>query len=192
MANPSGFKEKNAIDLGAVYTNIDLESLLTDKIVINELNFNSTDIFYELQNQQDNIRKLMDNVKRNSATASVSSGSSDGSSQESAKDFVIKNLRIQNSRLVLAAQLFDLSEDQTIKVNDIHLTNVTKSNYKATIKQLSNQIINQVTKALIEGQADKYINKYSDKLKGKINEKINDKIGNEIGDKIGGQLKNLF
>ena len=185
IGNPKGFESKNAIEFGSIYSNVELKSLLTDKIVINEVSLRGANIYYELKGNQDNIRKLMNNIKSNSSkisSGSGSSGSSDSGSKSKPKDFVIKKLNVTDSSLVLAAKLFELEEDKTLEVNDIHLTNVTKSNSKAVAKQLSNQLIAQITQALIKEKADKYINKYGDKLKNKLGDKIGGKIGGKLGD----------
>ena len=182
VGNPKGYKSNNAIDLGAIYVNVDLESLLTDKIIVNNVTLNSAEIFYELQNNKDNIRKIMDNVKRNSGSAKG------GSSSGSKKDFVIRNLNVTNSSVVLAAQIFNFADDKEIEIPDISMTNVTKANIASKVKQVANRLLKDVAKVAVQEQVNKQINKATDKVKEKINEKINDKLG----DAIGGKLKSLF
>lgn len=185
IGNPSGYKSKNAIELGKIYSNIDLKSLLSQKIIINEVSLDGADIYYELKGNVDNIRTLMNNVTKNSSKLSSSSASK---SSRPSKDYVIKNLNITNSNLILSAKLFGLDESKTIAVDNISATNVTKANSKAIANKLAKQLTSQIAEALVREKANKYINKYGDKLKSKVNDKINDKLN----DAIGGKLKNLF
>lgn len=181
VGNPSGYQSANAIELGEIYSNVDFKSLLSQKIIINEVSLDGADIYYELKGNVDNIRALMSNVTTNSSKLSSASASK---SSSPSKDFVIKKLNITNSNLVLAANLFGLAESKTIAVDNIAVTNVTKSNSKAVAKQVAKQLTNQIAEALVREKADKYINKYSDKLNLKVND--------AVGDAIGSKLKNLF
>ena len=70
IANPAGYQAQNAFEMDMIRLGIDLSSLRSQPIVINELNIKSPVV--ELEAQQDgrsNLQDLLDNIEKNSAKA---------------------------------------------------------------------------------------------------------------------------
>lgn len=182
IGNPKGFEGKNAIEFGSIYSNINLASLLTDKILINEVKLDSANIYYELGAGGDNIRKILANIKSYSANSNANSKTSRENSEKPdnnkiSKSLLIKDLHVTNSKVVLTANLFDFKEDKEIAIDDIHLTDINSTNGKAVAKQVGNKLLNEIAQALIKERARGFIDKLG---------------GAGSSDKVMEGLKNLF
>jgi hypothetical protein len=70
IANPAGYQAQNAFEMDLIHLAIDLSSLRSQPIIINELNVKSPVV--ELEARADgstNLQELLDNIKKNSAKA---------------------------------------------------------------------------------------------------------------------------
>lgn len=65
VANPTNYKSPNLLDLGGVSVKVDLKSLASDTIVINEIKVDKPVLTYEMLSlTQNNIKQLQDNIAK--------------------------------------------------------------------------------------------------------------------------------
>ena len=122
VANPEGYgKDKKAIELKELYVRVDRDSLLTEKIVIEELRVNGLAVNVEaaeLQRLMDekkcNLTDICENLQRRSSpgekTAPSDAKANAGGTGKPKPKVVIRLLKVENSSVSLAIK--DMSIDQ--------------------------------------------------------------------------------
>lgn len=70
VGNPEGYKAENMVSLNRAVFDIDLGSLFTEKIRIEEITVDGLDLYYEQKLNRNNISDLQANVEKNLGTAS--------------------------------------------------------------------------------------------------------------------------
>ncbi len=114
MTNPNGFEETDAFAFDQVTIKVDLTTLTSDVVVINEVVVEKPRIRYELGQSGTNIDTIRSNVE-----SQQGSGSSDGETPS----FIIKNLYLRDGTVGVAAT--GLTDGQlSVPLPDIHLTDV--------------------------------------------------------------------
>ena len=159
IGNPAGFKDKNAFQLGHISVLFDPKSVLSDKIIVNNVLIKGVQVSTELNAQgKTNVAELLNNVQQSVGT-DASATPEQGSQQapvakqtpqkESQKTVVIRDLKIQDSsvRTGVAGQMID------IPLPEIHQTNIGE-NKKQTLADVALLILNTVnaesTKAILQ------------------------------------------
>lgn len=157
IGNPAGFKDKNVFEVGKVLVNFDPQSVLTNKIVINNVQIDGVNISVELNSQgKTNITELLANVNKFIGSDATSNESNQPTPQQkqniettSSKTVVIRDLIIDNSsvRTGVAGQMV------TIPLAQIHQQNIGE-NKKETITGVLVTILNTInaesTKAVVK------------------------------------------
>jgi hypothetical protein len=98
IGNPEGFNTKQAFALGTVRVNVDVASLFSDKIVIEEIFIDAPQITYELGLGGSNIGKIKKNIDAFTASEEKKPAEEKGS----AKTFQVNRFRMQNGRVTIA------------------------------------------------------------------------------------------
>lgn len=99
IANPPGYQAQNAFEMDMIRLGIDLSSLRSQPIVVNELNIKRPVV--ELEAREDgntNLQNLLDNIKKNSASADKKAAeekpSAAGAEEKEPVKLIFKNLAI--------------------------------------------------------------------------------------------------
>ena len=115
MTNPSGFEDTDAFAFDQVTVKVDLTTLTSDVVVINEVIVEKPRIRYELGEKGTNIDTIRSNVESQQSSGSSSDGDS--------PSFIIKNLYLRDGTVGVAAT--GLTDQQlSVPLPDIHLTDV--------------------------------------------------------------------
>ena len=191
IGNPSGFANPNAFELGEISVKFDPLSLLTSKIIINEIKINGTKIDAELaQSGQMNLMILNNNVQeylksdttRSSENKKVMSQKTQQPS--SSKSAIVKDLSITHSVLsfVLMGQKMQLT------LPDIHEKNIGERNRKTLAEIISDIFTKLTTTSLSEvsKSGQKVLNSMLDNLAERSKE------GSGLVENLKGGMKNLF
>ena len=64
IGNPEGFQTDSAFTLNEVKLALNVKSVFSDKIVINEILIDAPDITYEKSNKSDNIKHILKNIEK--------------------------------------------------------------------------------------------------------------------------------
>lgn len=91
IANPQGFQAENAFQMDTIRLTVDIRSLTSQPVVINELNIKSPVVELELKaDGTTNLQRLLDNIQKNSAKADEKAAeehpSTEGQEQETKKE----------------------------------------------------------------------------------------------------------
>ena len=99
IANPSGYKTKNAIELGNVDVKVNLKSVTTDTIIIDQIVVNKPVISYEMLSlTQNNISDIINNVNKYTAS-SATEPKEEAKNDDSSKKVIIKKVVISNGEI---------------------------------------------------------------------------------------------
>ena len=192
IGNPSGFANPNAFELGEISVKFDPLSLLTSKVVINEIKIDGTKIDAELaQSGQMNLMILNDNVQEYLKSDTTAPSKSKKTMPQkataqtsSSKSAVVKDLSITHSVLnfVLMGQKMQLT------LPDIHEKNIGEKSRKTLMEIISDIFTKLTTTSLSEASksGQKVLNSMLDNLAERSKE------GSGLVEGLKGEMKNLF
>lgn len=175
VANPEGFKSRDAFSLGDITVDIDLGSVREDPVVIDEVRIRAPVVFAELTETGDsNIDEIRKRIQAHTAGTGGSSGGDGGEKNIRITKFVFEKGRIEVDATALGI------EKRTIELPEIYLQDVGGKNgappdqvakliFTEVAKKVGSEIANSEVDRLIEDQLGESL---SDKAKGLL-----DKIG---------------
>jgi uncharacterized protein involved in outer membrane biogenesis len=195
VGNPQGFETKQAFSLGEVSTQIDLNSLSGDVIVIEHITMRAPEVFFELNAAgQANLNVLKKNLS--STSAGSTSSVSPNKNQTNEPKLIVRKVLFENG--VIFAKVVALDKEYKLDLPKLEMKNLG-GDKGATPTEITNQVIRLlVDRAMTEVQK-KGLDQYKDKLKSKVDErlkaeqqKLNEKVGEQVGDQVGEKLKGLL
>lgn len=156
IANPKGFANPEAFSLGSIVVDFDPKSVLSDKIIINNVSINKTMIAGEInQAGQINLMVLQNNIQNyvNAQTGpakgvtktEVKTSTTDSGAE---KKVIVKKLTIDGTELKLGAM------GQMIQINlpRIEKTGIGENNQKQyTIPQTVALVVSYLSEASVQG-----------------------------------------
>lgn len=146
MTNPSGFEETDAFAFEVIAIDVDLTTLASDVVIINEIIVEKPRIRYEIGAKGTNIDTIRGNVE-SQQTGGVSPDSGETPS------FIIKNLYLRNGTVSVAATgLF--YDELAVPLPDIHLTNVGQDGAGASPGDIVEQTLAAVGGGITTAVAD--------------------------------------
>lgn len=119
VANPEGFSADNAFTLGEISFAMNAESLATDTIIIESLRIVAPEITMQRADGRSNLDLIQSNI-----ASYLGTGSDPGSTEESSKKFIIRDLRITDGKVsyaILGGKGLDLA------LPDLQLTDIGQS-----------------------------------------------------------------
>ncbi len=194
VGNPQGFTSPQLFSLGEIATQIDLDSLSGDLVVIEHITVRAPEIFFELnQAGKSNLEALKQNLSSGGSGSSASSASQSG---VGAPKLIIRKVLFVDGNI--HAKVVPLSKDYELKLPKIELSNLG-GNSGATPAQIADQVLRVLTDRALAEIKQQGIDQYKEKLeaevkqrideeKQKLTEKINEKLGEQVGDKLKGLL----
>lgn len=107
VANPKDYHSGNALTLNLFYVNMNLKSIFSDKIIINELLIEDVAIDFEPSvSRGSNLQEINDNISAYTAAEKTQEQTSiQGSGKKPEKKVVIKHLLIQNGTITVSSSL---------------------------------------------------------------------------------------
>jgi uncharacterized protein involved in outer membrane biogenesis len=156
VGNPEGFKAPSAMQLGDIKVGVKVGSVLSDTIIVDEINIQAPEITLEGTLSGNNLSKILDNL--NSASANDPKPKADApAGQKKAKKFIVKDLVINGARVNVDVSGFGQSLKTGVPIPQIHLTNIGTAEGGVSAAELSKQILQPIligaTKAATEAFA---------------------------------------
>lgn len=146
MTNPSGFEETDAFAFELIAVQVDLTTLTSDVVVIDEIIVEKPRIRYEIGQKGSNIDTIRGNVE---SQQTGEAPSDDGAGRA----FVIKNLYLRDGTVSVAATgLFE--EQLAVPLPDIHLTDVGQDGAGASPGDIVEQTLAAVGSGIMTAVAD--------------------------------------
>lgn len=127
--NPEGFSDEAAISLKEIEIDMDVQSLLSDKIFVNKIKVKSPEIFFEQKGAAVNLRKLNGNINAEA-------------NDESEKTIIIKEFILEKGKISISSNLEKERTAETT-IERVVLKNIGESGSK-TVQQAMKQILNPI------------------------------------------------
>ncbi|MDT8390251.1 MAG: hypothetical protein RRC34_07060 [Lentisphaeria bacterium] len=154
VGNPNGFTSDSSFELGTVKLDIELSSLMSDTVVINEITVDGPKITYERALKTSNLKTILDNVKAfagggDDTTEEPEKTPEKPTSDKPAKTFIIRKIALTNtSARVTTTLLKDASA--TLTIPDILLTDIGVEKGGATSAEVVQEILKQVLSSVLQ------------------------------------------
>ena len=186
VANPPGFSNPNIFTLDKVSVEIDIKSVNSNPIIINEILVRQPQVFYEMnKDQTSNLDVLKKNVASYSASSSSSSSPSDADKEAETSEkgeelkLIIKKLNFEGGHLSAVSAL---APDKKIEADlpAFHMSNLGQSTGGATSDQLAKQIMDRLIKQAVDVAAKAGVDQLTDELQKKGKEALDEKVGDTL------------
>lgn len=183
LANPSKYNAPSAFSLNEVTLDINLKSLTTDLIVIDQIIIDKPEAVVEFtENGSANIKDILDAINKNTASSGTTSR------QETSTGKAEPIIRVNKFVLAGVALTVDLTKlgnkSHQATLADINLTNIG-GQAGMPASELGAELVKQALSSIWK-QAKK---EQSDILKDQVEEKVKDKVKKKLGgflDKLNG------
>lgn len=165
IGNPAGYKNKNALQLGKFDVKFDPRSVLTNKIIVNNVQISDLSVSSEAKvSGETNITRLLDNVNKSlnqgtkaaPAKETQKTTASSTTQKKAQKSVVIKDLLINDSSVNVALSgipgLSDAAMAATVPLPDIHLQNIGEKKPQ-TLAETALQILNTINVEVVQASA---------------------------------------
>jgi uncharacterized protein involved in outer membrane biogenesis len=141
MTNPKGFAEGDAFKFDEINVTLDITSVFSDPVVINEIVIDKPEITYAIGDGSSNVEEIQKNVNKYAGAESGSGGESASSSE--GPNLVIKNLYMRNGTVTVSAPGMT-DETLSAPLPDIHLTDIGEQGKGATPAEVVSQTMTAV------------------------------------------------
>ena len=160
VGNPQNYDTKNLFELGEVYVKVDIKSLTSDTIVIENVEVSKPIINYEMLSlTRNNISDILDNIKKNTAktaqkeTAVAEASEVSSASADAGKKVIIKKLTVKNGEINAVAVK---DNAVSVKLPEITMTNIGGSQegepVSVTISKIIGKILNTASSAVVNSK----------------------------------------
>lgn len=159
VKNPEGFESEYAIVIQNFDVSLDVWSLLSDTVMVNEVVIGEPALSVIQKVPENNLRMLMNNMDQAMAGESSSTA------------MIIEHLLVKDGQVTVTPNIGG-QQSATVRMGDIELENVGRQGSSSTrqvIKQVSSRIINEALKSALSGQLDGLKDKARDAIKDIFN-----------------------
>lgn len=149
IANPKGYQAPNLFYLKELGVEIDISSLTSDTIIIDNITINNPEITYEMKTlTQSNISDILNNIERNTATDETAQ-SKDNSSKSakddgSSKKVIIKQLTVSDGKVAAIVGAASLKAPINISLPTIKMNNIGQDKNGATPVETISKVITKI------------------------------------------------
>lgn len=161
VKNPEGFESEYAIVIGSLDIAIDIGTLLSDTLLINEILIGEPALSVIQKVPENNLKMLMNNMDEAMAAESSSSSA-----------MIIEHLRVENGQVTVTPNIGG-ERSASVKMESFVLENVGKegsSSTKQVVRQITAKLVDEAISAALSGQIDGLKDKAKDALKDIFND----------------------
>lgn len=144
MTNPQGFAEGDAFKFDEVSVTIDLMSVFSDPVVINEVVIAKPEITYALGKSSSNVDEIRKNAETYAGSDDGSGGGSSAGESGEGRRFIIENLYLRDGTVAVSAPGIS-TETLSAPLPDIHLTDIGEDGRGATPAEVVSQALTAIT-----------------------------------------------
>lgn len=142
VGNPEGYKTPAAIEVGNVKVAVKLRSVLSDTIVVDEVNVQAPVITFEGGLGGNNLSQILKNLE--GSPDDVKSTPEGKPASEGGKRFFVKDVVVNGGKINLSITGLDGGKTLTVPLPPIHLTNIGSENNGVTAAQLCKEILKPI------------------------------------------------
>src|SRR5699024_7634619 len=170
IGNPPDYQSNYAAKFKMIKVRLDIPSLRTDTIVINEAMIDGASVNAEFKGAQSNLAQILDHLKQYAGPSKPSQQSAAGAQ----KKFVIKTFRFTNGQ---ATAMVDAANvEQTLDIPNIALHNIGVKSGGVNGAELARQILQPVIEKVLERARNEAEQKALGTLKEKAQEILQEKL----------------
>lgn len=150
VANPKNYTQPYAMSVGKVAVQVDIKSILSDTIVVKNVEIEKPQISYEMLSlKQNNISQLMDNIKANTASETKSEAKAEEkttqkSEVKNGKKVVIDHLSVSGGEINVAAALAGQKTSASVPLPTIKMNDIGKEKSGAEVKEVISKVLNKI------------------------------------------------
>lgn len=156
VGNPKDYSAKNIFELGNIYVKVDIKSLTSDTIIIEDIEVSKPIINYEMLSlTRNNISDIQENIKKNTAKSSSEKKTEEPKDKDSAssKKVVIKKLSIKEGEI---NALVGKEDTVSVKLPTITMTNIGEDkkgeSITTTISKILGKILSSASNAVVNSK----------------------------------------
>jgi uncharacterized protein involved in outer membrane biogenesis len=143
VGNPQGYKTPSAIEVGSVKVAVKIGSLLSDTIVVDEIDIQAPELTLESTiTGNSNLGKILDNL------SGPTHQKPETPAKKSEKKFVVKDVVINGAKVNIA--VIGLGQLDPLVLPPVHLQNIGTENKAVTAEELVQQILEPLLQSAIQ------------------------------------------
>jgi len=142
--NPEGFKKEHAVDIGSLDITVDITSLLSDEILINEIIITNPAFSVIQKVPQNNLMMLMKNMEEVEDSDATSPA------------MIVEYLLVKDGKISVSPNIGS-DKQATVGMGTVELTDVGREENNSmvkTIRQISSQIIGEALRSALSGEME--------------------------------------
>lgn len=158
VRNPEGFESEHAIVIQNFEVSLNIRSIFSDTLIINEIILTEPAISVIQKVPQNNLRMLMRNMDEAAA-------------EPDSQAMLIRSLLVRDAQVTVTPSIGE-QPSATVIMDEIELQNVGEdgsATAKQVVRQVASRIINEAMKTALSGQLDELKNKAKDAVKDIFN-----------------------
>ncbi|HET7569190.1 MAG TPA: hypothetical protein VFK96_01210 [Gammaproteobacteria bacterium] len=176
IGNPQGYQSDYALKLKDIKIGLDISSLTSNTIVMNEGIVDGASVNAEFRNGKSNLQQIMDNLQQ-------FIGPSKPNPQQPAtqKKFIVKTARFTNGKA--AVMLDKANVNRSINIPDISIHDIGVKTNGVDAAELARQLLQPIIQRVLDAargqvkqKAEKALQNKEDELKQKAKKKLQDKL----------------
>lgn len=181
VGNPAGFSTRDLLRCDSIAIEIDTQSLVSDTLIIKNIDIRSPAILYEVSSSSSNLRRLLKNID-----AAASAASPAGQAAHF-KKLVIQRLSIRDGKISILAPA--IKEPVNVALPTLSMTDIGREQRGVDIHAVLSLVVTELANATAAASnaslndiRERYGVKLDGETKGIVNT-IKDKAS-ELGDKV--------
>lgn len=170
IANPEGFSARNAFELDEVTLALDLGTVTSDEVVVEQVVVDGAKVIFEETGGSINLQTLLKNAQ-DYAGPSEPGETTEEEPESAGPKLVIKEFRFTNAEATLISE--KLGQEISTGIPDIVLNDIGQKGNGVTAAEAAKQVLVPVIRQVIEGSKDEII----EAAKESVTKGLLDKIG---------------
>lgn len=187
IGNPEGFKTEHAFKIDNMSVKLDVASLTSDVIHINEVRLDAPDMIYEIGSNGNNIGKIQENVE--AYVAGLDLGNSDSNESGELK-YIVDHVYINDTKVKIASDLLG-GRGAGVTLPDLHIADIGKRENGAIATDVLKQIFGVVNASVSKVAQDEVLGDITGQVEDAAGNAVKD-LEDKVVDQVGSKLKGLI
>ena len=150
VGNPEGYSTPSAMEFGSIKVGVKIGSVLSDTIIVNEVNIQAPEITLEGTLSGNNLSKIMDNLSSSSPPDDAKTKTAAPADKKAGKKMVIKDFVLENGKINLSVSSFMGGKKMTIPLPTLHLQNIGEASNGVTAAEAMKQIMQPLLASVVK------------------------------------------
>jgi hypothetical protein len=152
VGNPEGYKMPSAMKLGDIKVAVQPGSVLSDTVIVDEVNIQAPEITFEGSLSGNNLGTILKNLE--SATGGEKTEKAEKpAASKNGKKFFVKDLVLKGGKINVSLSTPLGSKSGTLPLPEVHLQNIGSRENGVTAAEMSKQIVRAIEKTAAEAVA---------------------------------------